>query len=163
MSTRKLLDAAYATSAYAAVFSLALMTTLIVLETLGRIMGYSIPSADDFVKWLLAASVFLPLAAAQRTGALIRVEIIISRIPLPRRRFVDRVLLAFAALVSFMIFLSFSKTMIDNYNFGAMSQGQIKVAMWIPQIAVALGLAFLTLAFLDELFQPRLDLAAEGF
>ena len=75
----------YAASGMLAAFFMVLMATLVVAQIGARLVGTQVPSADDFARLSMAASAFLGLAFALRTGAHIRVTLFVERLP-PRLR-----------------------------------------------------------------------------
>src|ERR687898_3544269 len=82
---RAALDRLYLYSGYlAGAFMVAIFVLMMVLSA-GRPVGLNIPAADDFVSWCMAAMAFLGLAHTFRDGEMIRVGLLIDKLP-PRSR-----------------------------------------------------------------------------
>jgi TRAP-type C4-dicarboxylate transport system permease small subunit len=121
------------------------------LLSAGRPVGFNIPAADDFVSWSMAAMAFLGLAHTFRHGEMIRVGLLVDKLPPGVRHWFELVCLIIG--VGFIAFFAFSAVRMNyqSWVFGDMSQGVIAIPMWIPQIGYSLGLVILLIAFVDEL------------
>ena len=90
---RVFLDRLYLFSGYlAGAFMLAIFVLMMVLSA-GRPIGLNIPAADDFVSWCMAAMAFLGLAHTFRSGEMIRVGLLIDKLPDKSRHYVEIVCL----------------------------------------------------------------------
>jgi len=148
---RRLLNGLYALSGALAALSLVMIVLLVLAQIGGRWLGIQVKSADEIAGYFLAASLFLALAPTFRRGEHIRVGLLIDRLPPRGRRWLDLVCLVFAAaLVGY-----FTKATIGmvytSYIINDLSQGLLPIPLWIPQIAMALGLAIFFIALLDDL------------
>lgn len=148
---RRALDFLYAASGALAVFFLVVMTALVVAQIAARLIGQQVPSADDFARMAMAASAFLGLAFALRTGAHIRVTLLLDRVPPRAKRVLDVLCLAVAAGISAWFAWSTGDTMIDSWRFNEMTIGQVPIPKWIPLAGMTLGLALVAVAFLEDL------------
>jgi TRAP-type C4-dicarboxylate transport system permease small subunit len=94
---------------------------------------------------------FLGLAHTFRNGEMIRVGLVIDKLPHKSRHWVEIVCLIIG--IGFIGFFAFYACQLirDSWRFHEMSQGVISVPMWIPQIGYAAGLIILLIAFVDEL------------
>lgn len=148
---RAFLDRLYLYSGYAAgAFMVAIFVQMMLLSA-GRPVGLNIPAADDFVSWSMAAMAFLGLAHTFRHGEMIRVGLLIDKLPPGFRHWFELGCLIIG--VGFIAFFAFSAVRMnyESWMFGDMSQGVIAIPMWIPQIGYSLGLCILLIAFVDEL------------
>jgi TRAP-type C4-dicarboxylate transport system permease small subunit len=148
---RVFLDRLYLFAGYlAGAFMIAIFLLMMALSA-GRPVGMNIPAADDFVSWCMAAMAFLGLAHTFRHGEMIRVGLLIDRLPGDIRRWVELGCLIIGT--GFVGFFAFSavKMNYESFLFGDMSQGVIAIPMWIPQIGYSTGLVILLIAFTDEL------------
>ncbi|NJN40357.1 MAG: TRAP transporter small permease [Gammaproteobacteria bacterium] len=117
----------------------------------GEPIGLVIPSYAEFTGFFLAASSFLALAYTLRAGGHIRVELVLQRLGKGPRRFAEFWCVAAGAAVS-MYFTWYSTSLVfESIEFGDLSPGIVPVPIWIPQAAMALGLAVLAIALIDEL------------
>ncbi len=148
---RRVLDFLYSASAVLAGFFLVLMSALVAVQIFARLAGTQVPSADDFARLAMAASAFLGLAFALRTGAHIRVTLLLERVPPGARRFLDILCLAVATGVSAWFAWSTGDTMIDSWRFGETTIGQVPIPKWIPLAGMTLGIALVAIAFAEDL------------
>ena len=148
---RRALDFLYAASAVLAAFFMVLMTALVVAQILARLVGQQVPSADDFARLSMAASAFLGLAFALRSGAHIRVTLVLERVPPGVRRGLDILCLAVATGVSAWFAWSTGDTTIDSWRFEEMTIGQVPIPKWIPLGGMTLGIALVAIAFAEDL------------
>jgi len=148
---RRTLDLLYAASAVLAAFFMVLMAALVAVQIFARLAGTHVPSADDFARLSMAASAFLGLAFALRTGAHIRVTLVLERVPPGARRFLDILCLALATGVSAWFAWSTGDTTIDSWRFGEVTIGQVPIPKWIPLAGMTLGIALVAVAFAEDL------------
>lgn len=160
---RTALDRLYmAGGALAALFLVlicALVTAQVILNLIdmtasaltGSAFGLTIPSYSDFAGFFLAASSFLALAYTFRDGAHIRVSLMLQALPPFWQWLCD--LLSVAIALAFAAYFTWYAGLLalESWEYGDVSTGMIPVALWIPQSAVVLGLAVLTIALLDDL------------
>lgn len=148
---RRALDFLYSASAVLAGFFLVLMSALVAVQIFARLLGMNVPSADDFARLAMAASAFLGLAFALRSGAHIRVTLLLERVPPGARRFLDILCLALATGVSAWFAWSTGDTMIDSWRFNETTIGQVPIPKWIPLAGMTLGIALVAIAFAEDL------------
>lgn len=123
---------------------------IIKLATGGPI-GLVIPSYAEFTGFFLAAASFLALAHTLKHGAHIRVGLVIGRLPPPLRRLAEAwCCLAGAGLSGYFAWYTL-RLVLESWEFHDLSTGMVPVPLWVPQASMTLGLAVLTIAFVDEL------------
>ena len=163
----RLLDVIINGAAILAALCILTVGALMMAMSLSREFGINLRGADDLIAWLCAASAFLILAQTFQHGGIVRVEILLNRLtPLWRWRMEWISLLV---LLGFCLFAlsAFTLFTYQSWDFGDVSQGQIVVPLWIPQIFVAIGCLIFTLAVIDELIRvlrhqkPRYQLLQE--
>jgi TRAP-type C4-dicarboxylate transport system permease small subunit len=148
---RRALDFAYAASGALAAFFMVLMAALVVAQIAARLLGTQVPSADDFARLSMAASAFLGLAFALRTGAHIRVTLLLERVPRRWRRALEIACLAVATAMSAWFAWATADTTIDSWRFQEYTIGQIPLPKWLPLAGMTLGIALVAAAFLEDL------------
>ena len=148
---RRALDGVYAASAVLAAFFMVVMTALVVLQICARLLGTQIPSADDFARLSMAASAFLGLAFALRTGAHIRVTLLLERLPPAPRRAMEIACLVAATAVCAWFAWSTGVMAYDSWRFVEYTIGQVPLPKWIPIAGMTLGIALVAIAFLEDL------------
>lgn len=148
---RALLNGLYLLSGVLAGIFLVGIGALILAQVVTRFLGLHLPSADEIAGYCLAASSFLGLAATYRLGEHIRVSLLIDRVPHPWRRAVE----LWCLLAATFLVLYFAWYAIDmvwwSYLLNDVSQGLLPIPLWIPQSGIALGLAVMAVALIDDL------------
>ncbi|WP_166263489.1 TRAP transporter small permease [Marinobacter caseinilyticus] len=144
-------DKFYLASGYAAGFCIALIMVIILVQIVGRLFGFIVPSAENVSGYALAASTFFGLAYTFREGGHIRVTLVIQNWS-AKARFVQElaVLLLGLGLASYMTFYCWHMVY-ESYIFEEVSHGYIPIPIWIPQIPVGLGMLAFNIAILDDL------------
>jgi TRAP-type C4-dicarboxylate transport system permease small subunit len=148
---RRALDGVYTASAVLAAFFMVLMAALVVVQIGARLIGTQVPSADDFARLAMAASAFLGLAFALRTGAHIRVTLLLEKVPAPAQRALEIACLAAAVATSAWFAWSTAQMSYDSWRFVEYTIGQVPLPKWIPLAGMALGIALVAIAFLEDL------------
>ncbi|MBB6307828.1 TRAP transporter small permease [Xanthobacter tagetidis] len=148
---RRLLDGLYLAAGWLAGLFLISIFVLMMLLSIGRIVGFNIPSGDDFVAWAMAASAFLGLAHTFRSGELIRVGLVTDRLRGRAKRVVELGCLVIGTLT--VGYFAWNAVILnwDSYRFDDISQGVVAVPLWLPQLGYSVGLVMLAIAFADEL------------
>jgi TRAP-type C4-dicarboxylate transport system permease small subunit len=122
-----------------------------VVNIAGRLIGYSMAGVDAYAGYTLAAGSFLALAAALRHGDHIRVTLIIQRVTGRPRWWIEVFCLGLATLLSGYFAWFAGKLVWGSYVYHDVSQNVDATPLWIPQLSMAVGLAALFLAFLEQL------------
>lgn len=148
---RQFLDGLYLAAGWLAGLFLIAILALMMALSLGRPLGFNIPSGDDFASWCMAATAFLGLAYTFKSGDMIRVGLLIDRFSGRKRQAIEVLALSVAlAFIGFFAwhacnFVYFSWLLNDR------ATGVVPVPLWIPQLGYAGGLVLLTIALADEL------------
>lgn len=158
---RKALDKLYISSGATASLLIAgiclLVCTQVLFNLITRFGGLSvnltIPSYADFAGYMLAASSFLALAYTLTQGGHIRVNLVLSRLPL-RVKWIAEIFSFFVcAIASGYITFHMGKHCLESYEFGDLSPGIIAIPIWIPQLSVLVGMTIFTIALIDCLLR----------
>lgn len=145
------LNAIYKGSGLLAGFFLIAIAVLSLVQIVGRLLGYAASSYDEFAGYCMAASSFLGLAWTLRANEHIRMTLAIKRVSGAPRRLLEICCLAVAAAMTAYFCLASVRMVWTSYTLNDVSQGLVPITLWIPQSGMALGLAILLLAFLDDL------------
>ncbi|WP_230532519.1 TRAP transporter small permease [Microvirga roseola] len=148
---RTLLDGLYLAAGYLAGIFLIAIFLLMMSLSLGREVGINVPAGDDFAAWSMAALAFLGLAHTFRSGDLIRVGLLLDRMPAALRHAVEILCLLIGGSVTAYFAWHAVRMTYDSWRFNDISQGVVAVPLWIPQLGYSVGLTILAVAFLDEL------------
>lgn len=116
-----------------------------------REVGLLLRGGDDIVAWLCAASAFLALGHTFRHGELVRVGLIIERLPARVRRPSEIATLALALLIVGYIAYAAVRFVYESWQFAEVAQGLIQIPIWIPQMSFVVGALVFFVAVLDEL------------
>jgi TRAP-type C4-dicarboxylate transport system permease small subunit len=128
----------------------ALIAVIIIIQVIGRELGYQVRGADDFTAWSVAASIFFALAYTFKKGGHIRVTLIIERLRGRSARAASLISLFVGTLVTGMLALSAINLVADSYQFEEVGQGLLSVPLWIPHMGLLLGSLLLFMALLDS-------------
>ena len=160
---RRLLDAFYALCGAAAAAFLAAICLAVLVQVganvanaateavFGEAIGLIVPSYADFTGFFLAASSFLALAYTMRHGSHIRVSLVIQNFGPSMRRWIDMGGAAVGAGLAGYAAWYATLLCLESFEYNDMSPGLVAVPLWIPQSAMAFGLAALAVALLDDL------------
>ena len=148
---RRFLDRLYLAAAAAAAVCLALIAVVMLLQAGMREAGLLFRGADDIVSWLCAASAFLALGYTFRHGDLVRVSLLIDRLPPRLRHRAEVACLGAALIVVGYTTWAAASFVLESWKFGELAQGLIQIPIWIPQTSLVLGALILEVAVLDEL------------
>lgn len=130
---------------------LAAIAVLTFIQIVGRMLGFLVSTGSEFAGFCMAASIFLALAWTLRAGGHIRVNLFVQRLPAGLRRGVEIWCLGLAVLAVGLLAYSSIMMTWDSYRFGDVSVGLVPVKLWIPQTAMAVGVALLELALIEQL------------
>ncbi|MFN4089498.1 MAG: TRAP transporter small permease [Alphaproteobacteria bacterium] len=151
MSLRRALDALYFAAAILAGVCLVFIAVLVLAQIGGRAAGIFVRGADQIVGYLLAASTFLALAHTFATGGHIRIELLLETMPKRlRHAFEIACLTAATGLIGYFAWHASVMTW-QSHQFRDIAPGLIAMPLWIPQIAVSVGLWIMFVAVLDGL------------
>jgi TRAP-type C4-dicarboxylate transport system permease small subunit len=147
---RRFLDRLYAASGALAAICLAGIAVVMLAQAAMREMGLLLRGADDIVGWLCAASAFLALGYTFRHGELVRVGLLVDRLPPQGRRRAEIGVLGLAVLVVGYILWSAGSFVYESWRFEEVAQGLIRMPIWIPQMSFVAGALVFFVAVLDE-------------
>src|SRR5690349_14524403 len=148
---RRFLDRLYAGSGALAAVCVFLICALMLAQAFARGIGGQIRGTDDIVSWLCAASAFFALGHTFRHGELVRVGLLVNRLP-PRGRWIAEIV-ALGVTFAFVTYMLWAvgRFVFESWKFNEVAQGLIKLPIWIPQTTFLLGVVIFLVAILDEL------------
>ena len=112
---------------------------------------FVILSLDEICGYLLAGASFLALAGTLKSGAHIRVTLVLSAFSEKVRRYIEIWAFAFSAVACGYGTYQLAHFTWVSLRFHEVSPGVIRVPLAIPQAAMAAGALILTVALIDEL------------
>jgi TRAP-type C4-dicarboxylate transport system permease small subunit len=160
---RRILDQLYSATLWASALCLVAIALLIGAQMAGRLLDgvlallhlprtdFVILSLDEICGYMLAGASFLALAGTLKSGAHIRVTLVLAALSEKARRYVEIWAFGFAAAAC-----GYGTYQLVNFawvslRFHEVSSGVVRVPLAIPQTAMALGAFMLTVALIDEL------------
>ena len=147
---REGLDAVYLASAVLGAVCVALITVLMVFQSLGREFGLNTGATNDIVSWLCAAAAFLTMAHAFKHGDFVRVTLVLENVSAPARRVLELVSLLVALVAVAYLAWWACRFTYQSFEFNELAQGLLPLPIWIPQLSFAFGSLLLLVAVLDE-------------
>jgi TRAP-type C4-dicarboxylate transport system permease small subunit len=128
------------------------MMLLISCDVIARnVFRTSLLISDEVSGYLLVVMTFFGISYSLRSGSLLRIEFILFALP-KRSRFVIDVLFDLVALVVCCLLLrSTIRFTWITWQREAVAPTLIETPLWIPQLAMPIGLVILVIAFLLEL------------
>jgi TRAP-type C4-dicarboxylate transport system permease small subunit len=148
---RRTLDGLYAASAVLAVLFLVMIGVLTAAQMASRLLGFSLPSADDFAGFWMAGSVFMGLTYTLRVGSHIRVLTLVTRVgPLSRRALEIFCVVIAVAIVSTLTWYVVDMILVTR-RLGEYTLGLVPVPKWIPMLLMFAGLLVFLIALVDAL------------
>lgn len=148
---RRFLDRLYAASGALAAVCLAGIAAVMLAQAGMRAAGWLFAGADDFVAWLCAASAFFAMGYTFRAGEMVRVSLLVERLPAAARRPAEILSLALAFVVSAYVAWAAVGFVYESWQMDEVAQGLIKAPVWIPQMSLVIGSVILAIAVLDDL------------
>lgn len=140
----------YRASGALAAVCLASIAVVMILQAAMRTLGVLFRGADDIVAWLCAASAFLALGATFRRSELVRVGLVLERLPARARRRAEIAALTVALLFSGYMLYAVARFVYESWMFKEVAQGLIQVPIWIPQLSFLIGVLVFFVAVLDD-------------
>ncbi len=147
---RPVLDRLYLASGIAASLFLIMILLLITAQMIARWSGAIITGAPDYTGYAMAAASFLAMPYALNRGAHIRVSLLLSALGKYRRW---GEIWCFSVATYLSVFFAYHgiKLTFASARWNDISQGQDATPLWIPQIAMSVGLVILAISFIDHL------------
>lgn len=150
MLTRALHALYGAAGVLAGVFLVAICV-IVTAQIVARQFDMIIPSADQFAGFCLAATSFLGLAYSFRSGSHIRVTLFVQALGGTGFRLMLILALAIAAAISGLLAWNTIAMVMQNFMRGEVTSGLVSIPLWLPQIAMAVGLTLFAIAIVEDL------------
>ncbi len=147
------LDRLSKASGAASAVALASIGLVIAAQIVARLLGHQIPAADDFAAWAMAASAFLALPYAMRHGDHIRVTLVLHFLPKRWERGYELLASALGGALAVWAAWHTLQFVHGSWQYEEVAQGMLRVPLWIPQLAMAVGMLLLALMLVDRLWR----------
>ena len=146
---RRLLDGLYCLSGWVAAGFLALIGVMVTAQVIARFFGVALDSTESS-GFCLAATTFLGMANTLKNGNHIRVNLLIRNFKKSTARRVELWCSGVGVVVTGYLSWQTILMVYDSWIFQEISPGLLAIPFWIPQLAMAVGVLVLTVAFVDE-------------
>jgi TRAP-type C4-dicarboxylate transport system permease small subunit len=148
---RRALDGLYVGAAVVAAACIVLMFVMMMVQAVGREIGFQLRGAVELTSWSNAATAFLGLAYTFKHGDVIRVGLLLEKLDGRLRWLAELACLGVAtAFVGYAVYAAID-FVAGSYRMHDMTDGLLVIPLWIPQVSVVVGLAILFIAVVDEL------------
>ncbi len=147
---RRTLDALYDGCAWLAAVAMIGVLVMVLLSVLGRQLAFHLPGTDAYAGYSMAAAGFLALAHTLKRGEHIRVTLLLGKLGGRARQGMELWSLSVAVLLAGLFAWFSVRLVLQSIEFHDISTGTDATALWIPQLAMALGTLMLLVALLDE-------------
>ncbi len=155
MLVRRILDRTYKLSGYLAAVFLALILVLVSMQMFARWGGEMMTGAPDYTGYCMAAASFLALPYALNNGSHIRVSLFLNGLG-KYRKLGELWCWAIASYLGCFFAYYAIKSTYESYRFNDISQGQDAWPLWIPQIAMCIGVTLFAISLVDNLITTLL-------
>lgn len=152
----RLADGAASISGVVSALGLLAMIAVICYEVFARyVLNAPTSWVAEIAAYLLVAVAFLGLAAAQRAGAHIQVELLLGM--LSKRAAAELQLVANWIGLFFVVFCAWQAASFTagEYVSGARSWGLLATPQWLPQLPLAIGFVLFALSLLADSYRMR--------
>ena len=147
---RRTLDFLYEATAWLAALAMIGVLVAVLLSITSRQLGFHVPGTDAYAGYCMAAAGFLALAHTLKHNEHIRVTLLLGRLEGKAKHALEMWALTAAVLLA-ALFAFYSVRLAWQSNvLNDISTSNDATALWIPQLAMALGTVVLLIAFMDE-------------
>ena len=121
---------------------LSLCAVLICAEILGRQIGFSLGATLEISSYILAISISWGLARALAERQHVRIDLLVSRAPLPVRQYLHAAALLVMLAWSLLLAYGAVTLVLESYDFGATDRSTLTIPLIAPQGLWAAGIVF---------------------
>lgn len=148
---RRALDSLYAATLWLAAFFLAGILVLVAVQMALRPFAVTVPGAQDFAGYSVAATSFLALGPALRAGYHVRVGLLLQHVGPTQAWWLEVWCCAVGGLIAGYLAYWSADLVWDSYQYGEVASTLVATPLWIPRVTMAFGALVLAVAFIDEL------------
>jgi TRAP-type C4-dicarboxylate transport system permease small subunit len=128
------------------------MMALITCDVVARnVFRMSLLISDEVSGYLLVVMTFFGIAYSLRSGSLLRIEFILLALPKRARGIADVLFDAIALIICLLLLRAMIRFTWITWEREAVAPTLIETPLWIPQLAMPIGMVILVIAFLLEL------------
>jgi len=135
-------------------FVVVLLTALIGYSVFWRyVLGVPVTWTDELSGYLVVLMVMVGVSEALRRGDHINVDLVVGRLAPAKQRWVAAWSMLAVIALGVVLLLDAINAVRGVYAMGLVSEGYLEIEMWIPQSAIILGAAMLTVSALVGLWR----------
>jgi TRAP-type C4-dicarboxylate transport system permease small subunit len=147
---RRILDGLYDGAAWLAAIAMIGVLVWVLLSIVTRQLGINLPGTDAYAGYSMAAAGFLALAHTLKRNEHIRVTLLLGRLKGKAEHALQLWALSVAVLLSGLFAYYSVRLAWQSHVINDVSTGNDATPLWIPQIAMAVGMVVLFIALIDE-------------
>ena len=147
---RRTLDLLYDGAAWLAALAMIGVLVAVLLSIVSRQLGFHVPGTDAYAGYAMAGAGFLALAHTLKHNEHIRVTLLLGRLQGRAKHALEMWALSAAVLLAALFAFYSVRLAWQSHVFNDISTGNDATPLWIPQLAMAVGMLVLTIAFIDE-------------
>jgi len=118
-----------------------------------RAFGMSTRVADEFSGYLLVAMSFWAVAEALKAGRHIKITVLTEHLNPKIQSVLDKANYIITFVLTSLLLWAATKLVIGSYETGMLSMGIYQIPVFIPQLAIPIGLFFFVLQMAGDLFK----------
>ena len=148
---RKLLDFIYTCAGVLSGLCMVALFGVTLAGVLSRLFGIYLPGLDGYAGYLLANCSFLGFVYASKMNGHVRMSLVLNAVSAPTRFKLEVWSSAIGVvLVGYLAFYFIDMALV-SFEYGDVSEGQDRTALWIPQIGLAVGSVLFVVSQIDRL------------
>ena len=148
---RRPLSLLYLACGWLAGISLIGICILMLLLSLGRIIGFNLRGGDEITAWASTATFALGLAHTFYHGEMVRVGLLIEGLSSRWRLVAESLCLIIGCVFTGLLAFYCIDFVWDGYRFHEPTPGVLVIPLWIPQAPLAFGTSVLFIAMVEQL------------
>ncbi len=141
----------YLTCGWLAGISLVGICILMLLLSLGRIIGFNLRGGDEITAWASTATFALGLAHTFYHGEMVRVGLLIEGLSSRWRLIAEGLCLIVGSIFTGLLAFYCIDFVWDGYRFHEPTPGVLVIPLWVPQAPLAFGTSVLFIAMVEQL------------
>lgn len=115
-------------------------------------LGLEIGGVSELAAYLLVGASFLGTAYTFTHHAHIRMSLLIQRLPVRIRVFVETWCLGVALALNLLLCWSLWSLIQESLSYNDVSSGMLAIPLWIPQLTLLVGMSLMSLALFEALW-----------
>jgi TRAP-type C4-dicarboxylate transport system permease small subunit len=132
-----------------AISSLALVVMIVLIGAeaiIRNLFGGSLQITDEIGGYLLVAVTFLSMSVSEAHGAFHRVELVQARMGRGARIWLQIAFDACSLVTSLLVTWQLGRLAVNGWNSGDVAPTPLQTPLWLPQMVMGIGMAFLCFA-----------------